>query len=65
MPRERKPLTKRRIEQATVPPGAWQLTLWDTIVSGFGVRCLPGGSKKRSCIAIGRTAAAAGSTRAC
>ena len=45
MPREQKPLTKRRIEQATVPPGAWQLTLWDTIVSGFGVRCLPGGSK--------------------
>jgi integrase len=45
MPRERKPLTKRRIEQATVPPGAKELRLWDAIVSGFGVRCLPSGHK--------------------
>jgi len=45
MPKERTPLTKSRIEKAKVPPGTGQIMLWDTIVSGFGVRCLPGGSK--------------------
>jgi hypothetical protein len=45
MPTERTPLTKSRIEKAKVPPGTGQIMLWDTIVSGFGVRCLPGGSK--------------------
>jgi integrase len=45
MPNERKPLTKSRVEKAEVPPGIGQIMLWDTIVSGFGVRCLPGGSK--------------------
>jgi integrase len=46
MPNERTPLTKSRIEKAKVPPpGTGQIMLWDTIVSGFGVRCLPGGSK--------------------
>jgi integrase len=45
MPKERTPLTKGRIEKATVPPGNGQFMLWDSIVSGFGVRCLPGGSK--------------------
>src|SRR5262249_32531019 len=34
-----------RVEKAKVPPGVGQIMLWDTIVSGFGVRCLPGGSK--------------------
>jgi integrase len=41
----RTPLTRSRIERARVPPGTSQLMLWDAIVSGFGVRCLPGGSK--------------------
>ena len=45
MPNERTPLTKSRIEKAKVPPGTGQIMLWDAIVSGFGVRCLPGGSK--------------------
>src|SRR5262249_61371980 len=45
MPNERTPLTKSRIEKAKVPPGTGQIMLWDPIVSGFGVRCLPGGSK--------------------
>ena len=45
MPKERTPLTKSRIEKAKVPPGTGQIMLWDAIVSGFGVRCLPGGSK--------------------
>jgi integrase len=45
MPTARTPLTKSRIDKAKVPPGANQLMLWDTIVSGFGVRCLPGGSR--------------------
>jgi integrase len=45
MPNERTPLTKGRIEKAKVPPGTGQIMLWDAIVSGFGVRCLPGGSK--------------------
>ena len=45
MAKERTPLTKTRIEKAKVPPGTGQIMLWDTIVSGFGVRCLPGGSK--------------------
>src|SRR5262245_1989860 len=42
MPNERMPLTKSRIEKAKVPPGTGQII---TIVPGFGVRCLPGGSK--------------------
>jgi hypothetical protein len=45
MAKERTPLTKTRVEKAKVPPGADQLMVWDSIVSGFGVRCLPGGSK--------------------
>jgi integrase len=45
MPKERAPLTKSRIEKVKVPPGTGQIMLWDTVVSGFGVRCLPGGSK--------------------
>jgi integrase len=45
MPNERAPLTKGRIEKAKVPPGTGQIMLWDAVVSGFGVRCLPGGSK--------------------
>jgi Arm DNA-binding domain len=45
MPNERSPLTKTKIEKAKIPPGARQIMLWDTFVSGFGVRCLPGGSK--------------------
>ncbi len=45
MPNDRTPLTKSRIEKAEVPPGAVQAMLWDTTVSGFGVRCLPGGTK--------------------
>jgi integrase len=45
MPNERTPLTKSRIEKVKVPPGIGQIMLWDTIVSGFGVRCLPGGSR--------------------
>jgi integrase len=45
MAREHAPLTKTRIEKAKTPPGADQLMLWDGIVSGFGVRCLPGGGK--------------------
>jgi len=45
MAKERAPLTKIRIEKAKAPPDADQLMLWDTTVSGFGVRCLPGGSK--------------------
>jgi integrase len=44
MAKDRRPLTKTKIERAKVPPGARQLMLWDTIV-GFGVRCLPGGGK--------------------
>jgi integrase len=42
---DRRALTRSRIEKAKVPPGAHQIMLWDTVVSGFGVRCLPGGSK--------------------
>jgi integrase len=45
MPNDRTPLTESRIKKAKVPPGAGQIMLWDPIVSGFGVRCLPGGSK--------------------
>jgi integrase len=45
MLKERTPLTKSRIENAKVLPGTGQIMLWDCIVSGFGVRCLPGGSK--------------------
>jgi integrase len=45
MPNERTLLTKGRIEKAKVPPGTGQIMLWDAIVSGFGVRCLPGGRK--------------------
>jgi integrase len=45
MPNERRSLTKGRIEKAKVPPGTGQIMLWDAIVSGFGVRCLPGGSR--------------------
>src|SRR6516164_7630217 len=45
MAREHAPLTKTRIEKAKVLPSAHQLMLWDSVVSGFGVRCLPGGSK--------------------
>jgi integrase len=45
MSNERPPLTKIRIAKAKVPPGAGQIMLWDALVSGFGVRCLPGGSK--------------------
>jgi integrase len=45
MAKERAPVTKTRIEKAKVPQGADQLMLWDSVVSGFGVRCLPGGSK--------------------
>ncbi len=45
MAKERAPLTKIRIEKAKAPTGADQLMLWDSAVSGFGVRCLPGGSK--------------------
>jgi integrase len=42
---DRRPLTRNRIEKAKVPHGTSQIMLWDTVVSGFGVRCLPGGSK--------------------
>jgi integrase len=45
MSNSRPPLTRGRIEKAKVPPGASQIMLWDAAVSGFGVRCLPGGSK--------------------
>jgi integrase len=45
MAKERTALTKGRIEKAKVPPGTGQIMLWDASVSGFGVRCLPGGSK--------------------
>jgi integrase len=45
IPNQRTPLTKSRIEKATVPPGAAELWLRDSIVSGLAVRCLPGGSK--------------------
>ena len=45
MPQDRTPLTKSRIEKAKVPLGTGQIMLWDPIMSGFGVRCLPGGSK--------------------
>jgi integrase len=45
MSKERTPLTKSRIEKAKVSSGASQTMLWDTAVSGLGVRCLPGGSK--------------------
>jgi integrase len=45
MPRTSKPLTKRLIEQATVPPGKKELWLRDSIVRGFSVRCQRGGSK--------------------
>jgi integrase len=41
----RTPLTRNRIEKAKVPHGTNQIMLWDTVVSGFGLRCLPGGSK--------------------
>jgi hypothetical protein len=42
---DRRALTRSRIEKAKVPPGAHQIMLWDTVVAGFGVRCLPGGGK--------------------
>jgi hypothetical protein len=43
---DRKPLTKSRIERAKVLPGAvGHLVLWDSVVAGFGVRCLAGGAK--------------------
>jgi integrase len=45
MSNDRTPLTKTRIKNAKVPPGKRQLMLWDSLVSGFGVRCQPGGSK--------------------
>jgi integrase len=45
MVNNRAQLTRSRIEKAKVPPGSSQIMLWDTVVSGFGVRCLPGGSK--------------------
>jgi integrase len=45
MANDRTPLTKTKVEKAEMPSGTRQLMLWDTAVSGFGVRCLPGGSK--------------------
>jgi integrase len=45
MSNDRTPLTKTKIEKAEVPLGTSQIMLWDSVVSGFGVRCLPGGSK--------------------
>jgi integrase len=45
MPRERRRLTKRLIEQATVPPGKAEIWLRDSIVPGLVVRCLSGGTK--------------------
>jgi hypothetical protein len=44
MSNDRRSLTKSRIEKAK-PPETGQLMRWDSIVSGFGVRCLPGGTK--------------------
>jgi integrase len=38
-------LTENRIARAKVPPGKTQAFLWDTAVTGFGVRILAGGSK--------------------
>jgi integrase len=40
-----KSLTESGIKGAKVPPKKRQIMLWDTIVTGFGVRCLRGGSK--------------------
>jgi hypothetical protein len=45
MPNACTPLTRSVIEKAKVPPGKLQIMLWDTVISGFGVRCLPGGAK--------------------
>jgi integrase len=45
MPSNRTPLTKTKIAKAVVPPGAAQIVLWDSVVSGFGVRCLSSGAK--------------------
>jgi hypothetical protein len=39
------PLTKTKIDKQKVPQGDRQIYLWDTTVTGFGVRRLPGGSK--------------------
>jgi integrase len=38
-------LTETRIARAKVPPGKTQAFLWDTAVTGLGVRILAGGSK--------------------
>jgi hypothetical protein len=39
---KRERLTKSRIKQAEVPPDKQrQIVLWDAVVGGLGVRCLP------------------------
>ncbi|HEY2530526.1 MAG TPA: integrase arm-type DNA-binding domain-containing protein [Xanthobacteraceae bacterium] len=45
MSSKRAPLTKTKIEKTAVSPGARQVMLWDSVVVGLAVRCLPGGSK--------------------
>jgi integrase len=45
MANDRTPLTKTKIEKTELSSGTRQRMLWDTVVSGFGVRCLPGGSR--------------------
>ncbi|MBO0763120.1 MAG: DUF4102 domain-containing protein [Hyphomicrobiaceae bacterium] len=45
MPNRCAPLTRATILKAEVPAGASQVLLWDTVVAGLCVRCLPGGAK--------------------
>jgi integrase len=42
---QRRKLTETTIAQAVVPSGRRQLFLWDSQITGFGVRILSGGSK--------------------
>ena len=38
-------LTEARCRAARVPPGKPQIVLWDSLVTGLGLRCLPSGAK--------------------
>ena len=42
---QRRKLTETAITRAMVPSGKRQLFLWDSQVTGFGVRILTGGSR--------------------
>jgi len=63
MSNKREALTKSRIENATVPLGARQKMLWDTVVSGLACAACRAAARPLY-FAIGRAAGGAAPTRA-